>query len=122
MKFDKSFIPKTIDEAIDCIVNSLHPEDIENIKKRESGDYHFSIGMFLRNNWNMWDNATPMSIDFQNRFKLFGHGDDLSGVILEGVWAKVNNKDVNEVLTNTANGFRLHWINEGLDPVTGKED
>jgi hypothetical protein len=121
MKFDKDWIPSTIEEAIDYIFRSMSEKDIENAKKSTPGSYHFNIGMYLRNNWNMWDTKSAMNQDFQKRFGLFGHGDDLSGMILEGVWVRIRGEDLNKVLLTEADKYIKHWKKYGLDPKTGKE-
>lgn len=121
VKYTEKFVPLTVDEAIDFIVNSLSDEEVNTIKSSESSECHFTTGMYLRNTWHMWDTTNPLSLDFQKRFKLFGHGDDVSGIILTGVWAKVNGKDVDEELNKEADHYRKHWKKQGLDPLTGEK-
>jgi len=121
VKNTKLFVPLTINEAIDYIVNTLSQKDIDHIKKSDSSSCHFTTGMYLRNTWHMWDTTNPLNIDFQKRFELFGHGDDVSGIILTGVWAKVNGKNVEEELNKEAEYYRKHWKQQGLDPKTGEK-
>ncbi len=121
MQLNEDFVPSTIDEAIDTIVKGLQPDEIDYIKKNTSSSVHFTIGMGLRNDWSLWEQDTPIQRDFKRRFRLFGHGDDLSGIILEGVWAKVRGKDIEKTLEETAERFRKHWIKTGLNPETGKK-
>jgi hypothetical protein len=115
------FIPKTLNEAIDFLYKGLNKEEIGFIKKNNSGSVHFSTGMSLRNNWGFWKEGTPFKKDIKKRFKLFGHGDDCSGLVLEGVWAKVMGKDVNEILDKAATRYYKHWKRYGVNPETGKE-
>lgn len=121
MQLNEDFVPSTIDEAIGAIVSGLQPDDIDYIKESKSGSVHFTTGMGLRNGWSLWEQDTPLQLDFKRRFRLFGHGDDMSGIILEGVWAKVRGENVNEVLEKTAERFRKHWIKTGLNPETGEQ-
>jgi hypothetical protein len=120
VRFVKDYVPDTIEEAIDYIFRSMSEKDVENARKSTSGSYHFSVGMYLRNNWHMWDTKSQMNQDFQRRFGLFGHGDDLSGMILEGVWARIRGDDLNKVLLAEATRYIKHWTEQGLDPKTGK--
>jgi hypothetical protein len=118
---NEDFVPATVDEAIKTLVESLNETDKEYIRNHDSSEVHFGFGMNMRNNWSMWEKDTPLSLDFQKRFKLFGHGDDLSGLIIQGVWSTVQGENVEEILNETAERFRQHWITFGLDPETGKE-
>jgi hypothetical protein len=120
-KFNQDFVPSTLNEAIDYLYSELDTKDIDYIKSQKSGSVHFSLGMYLRNNWSLWEEGTPFKKDIQTRFGIWGMGDDCSGLILEGLWAKVNGEDVDAILTKTAERFKKHWIKSGIDPATGKE-
>lgn len=123
MKINQDFVPSTVNEAIDYLYNNLSDEDKKFIKSEDnSACVHFTIGMDIRNDFSLWEENTPISLDFQKRFGLFGHGDDLSGIILDGVWAKVNNKtndEIDKILNQSADKFKKHWINLGINPVNG---
>lgn len=112
--------PRTIDEAIVRIVKSLTPSEVQYIKSNDQHGMHFTVGMTMRNNWGFWKEDSPIKRDFKKRFNLFGHGDDLSGVILDGVWASVCGQDVNKILLETAEEFRKHWKKSGINPITGE--
>ena len=114
--------PTTIDEAIEILFSSLEADDIAFIKDPESSSVslHFTVGMGLRNYWHLWAEESPIKDDFKKRFNLFGHADDMSGMILDAVWAKVRGEDVDKVIKIAADGFNAHWMNIGVDPYTGK--
>lgn len=113
-------IPQTINEAIDVIVSSLEKDDIDFIKSNDSASVHFTFGRALRNNWKLWAEESPIKNDFKKRFHLFGHADDISSIILIGVWAKVEGKDVDISLEQKANEFDAYWLNTGIDSYTGE--
>lgn len=116
-------IPKTIDEAIETLFTSIDEEDIAYIKdpKNTSGSIHFSLGMALRNYWHLWAEESPIKDDFKKRFNLFGHADDMSGMILEALWVKVRGGDVQKSIEESADHFNAHWMKCNVDPFTGEE-
>ena len=119
MNFNPDQVPATVDEAIEQLFAALSPEEKTQIAALDSSAVHMTLGMYLRNNWSLWDRTTKLSLDFQKRFKLYCHGDDLSGIILTGLWASVQGRNVAHVLEQEAEKYRLHWIRHGLDPATG---
>lgn len=73
-------------------LNKLNDEDKDYIKStKDGGELHFSLGMWLRNNWNLWRGG-PM-VDF---FKEHGiwHADDMSAIILCSYTRMLKNEDV----------------------------
>jgi hypothetical protein len=120
MNFNEDKVPMTVDEAVKLIVDGLTDAEKASIAQHDPATLHFSLGMYLRNNWSMWERDTPLSQDFQQRFKLYGHGDDISGMILKSVWATVRGDDVAATQQKEAEFYREHWQAQGLDPATGK--
>lgn len=118
-KIDPEFIPHDVPSAIAELVRLLEPADIERIKNLHPCDVHFGMGMFLRNNWNMWDRNTMLNQDFQRRYGLFGHGDDVSGIILHCLWREVCGQPWGD--DKVAARYRAHWQRAGLNPKTGEE-
>lgn len=112
--------PKTIAAAIDRIVKGLTKDEIRFIEENESSVIHFTMGMVIRNEWGMWRESSALKTDFKKRFGLWGMADDISGLILEGVWATVRGKDVEKTLNDTAEEFRKHWKKSKINPETGK--
>lgn len=117
MKFNEDYVPSTLDEAIQCIYESLSEEDIALIKRADAGGLHFGLGMFLRNNFSLWEKDTPLGNDIKERFGLI-HGDDKSGLILAGLKAKVCGKDIQKELELEAKSYISHWKLHGIDPLT----
>lgn len=115
------FTPKTLNEAIDHLYSNLTDKDKDFIRNNTHASIHHFGGMSMRNGWNLWEKGTPFKKDIMERFNLFGHGDDCSGLIFEGVWTKVNGGDVDVALNATAERYRKHWTKYGVDPLTGEE-
>jgi len=122
MKLNEDQVPATVDEAIEQLFAALTKEDKAQIGGLDSAAVHMTLGMYLRNNWSLWDRTTKLSQDFQTRFKLYGHGDDLSGMILQGLWARVQDRNVAHVLEQEAEKYRRHWLAHGLNPETGERN
>jgi len=112
--------PKTIEEAIEMLYNGMTADEIERAKNYSPANYHHSLGTQLRNNWNFWGES-ELKQDFINRFELFGHGDDLSGVILDGLFAKCQGRDVGAAIKKTIDSYKRHWLKSGLNPKTGEQ-
>lgn len=78
------YIPKNLEDSFLTLNKILHPLDIETIKNLDSPydtiDYHFSLGMWIRNNWGLWGGSR-----FQKYLEKRGiqHPDDMSSAILK---------------------------------------
>jgi len=122
MNLNEDKVPTTINEAVEMLFNALSDSDREDVKKHPPEAVHFTLGMYLRNGWSLWERDMPLNRDFRERFKLFGHGDDVSGMILKSVWAKVCGLNVEEIQKAEAEHYRQHWQRAGLDPETGERN
>ena len=108
-------IPATVYEAIDEMVSTLTPEHIEYIKTHDRYSLHHGFGTGLRNEWKLWDRNSPLVKWCISELKI-GHGDDISGLILTGIWQKASGQPVD--LAPTIESFHQHWLKAGVDPVT----
>lgn len=117
----KNTIPNTLHEAINTLYNDLKQDEIDFIKSNDNSLIHHGTGMTIRNNWKLWEKDTPFKHDIKEKYNLFGHGDDCSGLIFTGLWAKVKGHNVDSALKKEAKRYTTHWKNSGIDPVTGEE-
>lgn len=113
--------PKTLLEAINILAADLSNNEKEFIRGNDSGSVHHFAGMCIRNEWGLWKKDSPIVQDIKSRYGLFGHGDDCSGLILAGLWAKVKGEDVEKTLQAEAQKYISHWKRYGLNPKTGEE-
>ncbi len=113
-------IPATIDEAVDLLFNNLYEEDIEFIKTNDRYCVHHGIGRDIRNQWKLWEESSPLVKDFKNKYNLFGHADDVSGIILMGLWAKVLGLDIQEEINKQIMAYKKHWEHCSVDLETGE--
>lgn len=126
MKIPLDRLPTTLDEAVDTLIAGLDDKDREQLdklfkeKKKTTtvitviiegepieipADTHFTVGRFLRNNWNLWEDS-PISRWFIRNLKL-AHADDMSGILLEAFEAKYLGKEYDP--SKTVAWYRKHW-------------
>lgn len=117
----KEKIPTTLIEAIELLYNGLSDEEKTFIKGNNPARFHHFTGMAIRNNWGLWKKNSPIVKELQNKYGLFGHGDDCSGLILAGLWTKVGGGDVEKTLADEAKGYIAHWKRSGINHATGEE-
>lgn len=90
------YIPKNLEECFIQLDKILKPKDIETIKNLKSKDdmsnYHFGLGLWIRNNWGLWG-GSRLQIYFFN--KGVNHPDNMSGIILEYYYEWLHNENEN---------------------------
>ena len=112
--------PKTLEEA-HLQLEKLFPRDelakIDAMKtESEMIEYHFGLGMGMRNEWGLWGGG-PLA---KHMNKLgFYHPDDMSGVILETFWCKRHKKDFR--LKERAAYYAAYWKAAAEPPETAKD-
>lgn len=111
-------IPKTLEEAVDILFNSIDENDAKAIEKEKItfSSLHHSLGRQIRNNWGLWGDSI-LAKHFKVRFGL-GHADDMSGIILRMLDAKYFNKEFD--LARKVEFYHSYWIKQGTDPLTQK--
>lgn len=109
MNLDK--VPSTLEDAIDMIIADLTEDDLDYLENNKSTTIHLSYGRYIRNIWSLWDSETVLVQHFLNRFDI-GHADDISGIILECVWRKVNSVDLD--VESQVKKYHEHWTKLGL--------
>lgn len=109
-------IPTTLEEGIDALVAELDASEIEHIRARadEGEQHHMFLGMSIRNAW-VHPKGSPLAAHFRVVYEL-GCSDDISTMILKGLWAKVRG-DAYDARKDAAR-YREFWRRQGVDPVT----
>ena len=82
----KRCAPPTYEAAIECL-DKILPADHQAALAAPDGalEAHFGLGMFLRNNWGLWQEGPLYSSMLAMGFT---HPDDMSGAILDGFAAR----------------------------------
>ncbi len=90
---DGHYIPRNLDDAHAELMKLLPPDELQRIRDMKSEfdmiDYHFGLGMGLRNDWGLWRGSR-----LSRRLNFMGiwHPDNMSGVILQSFWCKLHNQ------------------------------
>ena len=77
--------PKTVDEAVNRLVNVLdneHKQAIATMLEDDLIELHFSLGIEIRNAFGLHDKNSPLL----KSLGLFVHPDDASMVIINALW------------------------------------
>lgn len=107
--------PTTLEEAVNEILESLTEKDKQEILKISPNHIHLTLGMYLRNHWNLWKRDSEINKFFVETYGLC-HADDISAIILENVWARVSGQP--DKTLDLVKEFKEHWLNYGLDAAT----
>jgi len=93
---NKFYIPRNLEECfvqLDTILPEKNRKEYKNLKSKDEviGNYHFGLGMYLRNNWGLWG-GSRLQTYFMDRGEINPEG--MSSVILEYYYDWLNgNKD-----------------------------
>ena len=110
--------PKTLAEAVYMLYNALDDEGKKFIREHGTMGLHHGYGTHIRNEYGLWDRKSDLHKFFREHYGL-GHADDMSGVILTVLEAKITDADYNIDLV--VNKYKNHWIQLGIDPLTQTE-
>jgi len=98
MKIDEEFKPKYSPENItECfkILDKELPEDAKDKYRNKDSGYiilqHFGTGMWIRNQFGLWDKESPLCKYFSEKLMFF-HVDDISHLILTAYGRYLNNE------------------------------
>lgn len=83
--------PTTVDDCMKAFTEMLTPEEqaqLSMMTKDELGMCHHALGQFIRNNWGLWQEDSPLCM----HMKALGfiHADDMSMSLIEEWWARMN--------------------------------
>ncbi|MDD2192766.1 MAG: hypothetical protein PHO12_09545 [Bacteroidales bacterium] len=88
------YVPKNIEDCFLTLDHYLPDEDKEHLKSLQHRDstihYHFSLGMYLRNNWGLWQGSR---LEKYFRDRGVKHPDSMSGLIIEYYYDWLNNRN-----------------------------
>jgi len=94
--------PLTIAEAVDRLQSTLSQavkDEIAAMPESDLLDLHFGLGMWVRNNFGLWENNLPLldecmktrfegRVDMPNRL-VWMHPNDASGIIIRAFWGRL---------------------------------
>lgn len=79
--------PQTLDEAVSRLLNDLDAESIDTLKQMAADDLimlHFTFAAGIRSAFGLWGSNQKLIDDLGG-----GHADDMSMVIVEALWERV---------------------------------
>jgi len=82
--------PKTVKEAVEMLIVIWPPEELKKLASLSEADLslcHFGIGLWIRNNFGLWAKNKALLEDAGEE-----HPDQASGVIIEMLWEKLQEK------------------------------
>lgn len=100
-------IPKDLDAAfleLDRMLTKELRDEMRKGSERNMAQYHFGLGMWMRNNWGFWKD-----LDLAKWFNKKGvfHPDDMSGVVLTSYWRCLNGKRID--LAGQVKVYQDYW-------------
>lgn len=108
MQISQDSVPSTIAAAVDAIVVSIDETEREFIRSESRSHLavHHTVGRYIRNAWSLWDPDSPIKRDAIATYRI-AHADDISGLILSWVAAKVRDEEFNPFAE--CERFHQHW-------------
>lgn len=88
---------------------ALSPQEKIETQKMLSSQLHFSLGMYLRNEWGLWDKDSIINMWFRKTYGV-DHADDVSGIIVECLINDLTGKPRRDKIL--AKQFVEHWKKE----------
>lgn len=112
MNINQDYVPSTIKDAVNHIVESLSIEDRQFIEAyNNNASVHHTIGRYIRNNWSLWGKDSPLKRDAVNTYGI-AHADDISSLVLDWVYHIVNKEEFNP--HQAVKKFHEHWGSFGM--------
>ena len=91
---NKMKIPKTIDEAIEYLLNKMHITNknyIKNLKEENLISMHHTFGRQIRNDFELWHNNKELIKNITG--DEYSHPDEVSMIIIKTFWEKLKEKN-----------------------------
>ncbi len=110
--------PESVEAAVNTVIDRMSDEDKAKIQAMDddrSYEYHHTVGRYLRNDWSLWEPDTPIKRDAVASYGI-AHADDISGLILSWVWAKIRSIDFDP--KKYCESYHEHWRACGTDALT----
>lgn len=94
---DGVYIPRNLPEVFEELDRMVSEADKQEIRNPEGeyglGKFHFGLGLWMRNNWQLWGGSRLQQY-FEQRY--ITHPDNMSGIILTTYSSYLNGKKIDE--------------------------
>lgn len=117
-KVESIGIPIDLDSAIVALIKVIGENGVKSARMKSEAAYtiasHDELGRWIRNNWQLWLQGTPL----REWFTLRGihHPDDMSNIVLTSLHRYLKEKPFE--IENQILEARSYWIKKGADPDT----
>lgn len=84
--------PKTVEEAVEQLLSLMSEKDKQNFRKTPKKDlimFHFSLGLYIRNNFGLWQGNRELLQSINKSDFPLVHPDDASSIIIEKLWKRL---------------------------------
>ena len=84
--------PRTVDEAVERVLAKLSDSEKESISIMDEGELHqlhFSLGIWIRNNFGLWQGNKELLRSCGSEDM---HEDDASAIIIKAVWKRLKDQ------------------------------
>lgn len=129
--------PKTLEECFTYLDTKLQDKVLfkDILEANILGMSHFSLGMWMRNNWYLWwsknlsekfldkgyPQERPVLVTYFNEELNIHHADDMSSIIILSYHRHLNGKELN--LEDQIKKYHDHWLNMAKEDYNnGKEE
>ena len=86
-------MPKTVDDAVKRLIANMPLKFKVDLSKMDEGELinlHFTFGVFIRNQFGLWDENTDLLNDCRELSGVtFMHPDDSAAFIIEELWKRL---------------------------------
>lgn len=93
--------PKSLKEAVETLKILLRQEELDQIASKsemELWEYHFGLGLFIRNGFGLWGGNKELLRDCGSTRM---HPDNASGVIISALWKDLQKNNSNKTVDTT---------------------
>ncbi|MFH1514433.1 MAG: DUF6794 domain-containing protein [bacterium] len=94
-ELNTSKITKDLLKKFEKLKKEMSDDDLKLFKETDADgliDFHFSLGMYIRNEWGLWGDSDLNEYFCQKRMM---HPDDMSGILLEMFHQYLHGKEIN---------------------------
>lgn len=121
--------PKTLEECFAYLDEKLQDKNLfkDILEKDILGMSHFSLGMWMRNNWYLWwhkktaekyadknyPQDRPALVEYFNEVLNIHHADDMSSIIILSYHRHINGKELD--LEAQIKKYHDFWLNRGIE-------
>jgi hypothetical protein len=103
-------IPTNLEEAVAALLVTIPDEELKKFaswdRERAGNEAHHTVGRWIRNEWKLWVEGTPLREWFDKEIHA-QHPDDMSSIIIDALWNDLNEKPRRTV--ELLAKYEAHW-------------